>query len=94
MKSPYEVVYTILITEQGTNLRDKYNKYLFKVNPRCNRVEIKKAIELIFEDVKVSSVNVMNVLGKKKRMRSAKAGKRSDWKKAIVTLSQGSIETL
>ncbi len=94
MKSPYDVVYTVLITEKGTNLADKYSKYLFKVNPNSTKFEIKKAVEEIFSEVKVSSVNVMNVLGKKKRMRSSKMGKRSDWKKAIVTLSEGSIELL
>ncbi len=94
MKSPYDVVYTVLITEKGTNLADKYNKYLFKVNPKANKIEIKSAVEEIFPDVKVSSVNVMNVLGKKKRMRSSRMGKRPDWKKAVVTLSEGSIELL
>ncbi|NMA19869.1 MAG: 50S ribosomal protein L23 [Lentisphaerae bacterium] len=94
MKSPYDVVYTVLITEKGTNLADKYNKYLFKVNPKANKVEIKSAVEAIFSDVKVSSVNVMNVLGKKKRMRGSRMGKRPDWKKAVVTLSEGSIELL
>ena len=94
MKSPYDVVYTVLITEKGTNLADKYNKYLFKVSPNSTKFEIKKAVEEIFSEVKVSSVNVMNVLGKKKRMRSSKMGKRPDWKKAIVTLSEGSIELL
>ena len=94
MKSPYDVVYTVLITEKGTNLADKYNKYLFKVNPRATKIEIKSAVEEIFSDVKVSSVNVMNVLGKKKRMRSSRMGRRPDWKKAVVTLSEGSIELL
>ena len=92
--NPYDVVYTVLITERGTTLQDKYNKYLFKVNPASNKLQIKAAVEAIFPDVKVASVNVMNMLGKTKRMRSAKAGKRPDWKKAIVTLSEGSIELL
>ena len=94
MKSPYSVVYTVLITEKGTNLADRQNKYLFKVNPQCNKIEVKRAIEMIFDDVKVSTVNIMNVLGKKKRMRSSRMGKRPDWKKAVVTLSEGSIELL
>jgi large subunit ribosomal protein L23 len=92
--NPYDVVYTVLITERGTTLQDKYNKYLFKVNPASNKLQIKAAVEAIFPEVKVASVNVMNMLGKTKRMRSAKAGKRPDWKKAIVTLSEGSIELL
>lgn len=92
--NPYDVVYTVLITERGTTLQDKYNKYLFKVNPASNKLQIKAAVEAIFPEVKVASVNVMNMLGKTKRMRSAKAGKRPDWKKAIVTLSEGSIDLL
>ena len=92
--NPYDVVYTVLITERGTTMTDKYNKYLFKVNPASNKLEIKAAVEAIFPEVKVAGVNVMNMLGKSKRMRSAKAGKRPDWKKAIVTLKEGKIELL
>ncbi|MBQ4479598.1 MAG: 50S ribosomal protein L23 [Victivallales bacterium] len=92
--NPYSVVYTVLITERGTTMTEKYNKYLFKVNPKSNKYQIKMAIEQIFEDVKVADVNTMNMLGKSKRMRSAKMGKRPDWKKAIVTLKEGKIELL
>ncbi len=92
--NPYDVVYTVLITERGTQLTDKFNKYLFKVNPASNKVQIRAAVEAIFPEVKVSGVNTMNYLGKSKRMRSAKMGKRPDWKKAVVTLSEGKIELL
>jgi len=94
MNNPYDIVYTVLVTERGTTLQGKFNKYLLKVNPKSNKVQIKQAVEAIFENVKVSAVNTMNVLGKKKRMRSAKMGKRPDWKKAIVTLSEGMIDIL
>jgi large subunit ribosomal protein L23 len=94
MKSPFDIVYSVLITEKGTLLSDKYNKYLFKVNPKSNKQEIKKAVMEIYPEVEVSSVNVMNVLGKKKRMRSSRLGKKPDWKKAIVTLSKGEIELI
>ncbi len=92
--NPYEIVYTVLITERGTNLQAKYNKYILKVNPKSNKVQIRQAVEAIFPNVKVSAVNTMNMLGKKKRMRTARIGKRPDWKKAIVTLSEGSIDLL
>ena len=92
--NPYNVVYTALITERGTTLSEKYNKYLLKVNPASNKIQIREAVEAIFPEVKVSKVNVMNMLGKKKRMRSARVGKRPDWKKAIVTLSEGHIELI
>ena len=92
--NPYDVVYTVLITERGTKLTEKYNKYLFKVNPSSNKVQIRRAVEAICPGVKVSMVNTMNYLGKFKRMRSAKMGKRPDWKKAVVSLSEGQIELL
>jgi len=94
MFNPYEVVYTVLITEKATRLSEKEHRYALKVNPKSSKTEISKAVEMIFEGVKVSDVRTMNYLGKMKRMRSAHYGKRSDWKKALVTLSEGSIELL
>ena len=94
MYNPYDIVYSVMITEKATNLSEKQQKYTFKVNPKANKIEIKQAIEAIFEDVAVSAVNVMNYSGKMRRMRSARYGKRSDWKKAVVTLKQGSIDML
>ena len=46
--NPYSVVYTVLITERGTTMTEKYNKYLFKVNPKSNKYQIKMAVEQIF----------------------------------------------
>lgn len=94
MFNPYEIVYTVLITEKATGLSEKQNRYSLKVNPKSTKIEIRHAVEQIFDGVKVSDVRTMNYLGKMKRMRSARMGKRSDWKKAIVTLSEGSIELL
>ena len=94
MFNPYDVVYTVLITEKATALSEKFHRYTIKVNPHSNKIEIRKAVEAIFEGVKVSTVKTMNCLGKPKRMRSARLGKRSDWKKAIVTLSAGKIDLL
>ena len=90
MKNPYSVIQTILVTERSMELADE-NKYVFKVDPSANKIDIRAAIESIY-DVKVSSVNVMNRIGKKKRMgRSPKIGRRANWKKAVVTLSEGEI---
>ncbi len=75
------------ITEKGTALTEKNNKYSFKVRKNANKVEIKGAIEKIFK-VKVTSVNTMTRKGKKKRVRRVE-GKTPDWKKAIVTLRSG-----
>jgi large subunit ribosomal protein L23 len=60
------------------------NKYLFRVTKEANKIEVKKAVEEIYK-VKVDSVNIMNVRGKKKRVRF-REGMTSSWKKAIVTL--------
>lgn len=89
----YKVVQTILVTEKGTVLADDFGKYTFRVAKDANKIQIRHAVEALF-DVKVSSVNVMNRKGKRKRLRSARYGKRPDWKKAIVTLSEGSIDIL
>ena len=94
MFNPYNIVYTVLITEKATMLSESQSRYVFRVNPKANKIEIRRAVEAIFEDVSVSAVNVMNYRGKMKRMRSSKPGKRADWKKAVVTLSEGSIELL
>ncbi len=87
MKDARQIVHLALITEKGTVLREKFNQYLFQVHPRANKIEIKKAIETIFP-VKVASVRTQNHDGKAKRQ-GAFAGRRSKWKKAIVTLKEG-----
>jgi len=92
MFNPYDIIYTVLITEKATALAEKQSKYTFKVNPKANKIEIGKAVQAIFDDVSVANVNVMNYAGKKKRMRTARIGKRADWKKAVVTLKEGKIE--
>ncbi len=86
MKDPYEVIVSLLRTEKGSSLL-LLNKYLFEVNRSVNKLQIKKAIEEIYK-VKVKSVNVLMVRGKKRRLRY-KTGKTPDWKKAVVTLKEG-----
>ena len=96
MQNPYEVIFSILITEKSTALADggkSLPKYTFKVNPKANKIEIRQAVEAIFDDVKVKAVNTMNYDGKKKRMRTS-VGRRANWKMAVVTLKEGKIDTL
>ena len=89
MKSPYDIILKPIISEDSMEkMEDK--KYVFKVDKNANKIEIRNAIEKIF-DVKVKSVNTMNVKVKVKRM-GAHSGKRSDWKKAIVALTEDSKE--
>jgi large subunit ribosomal protein L23 len=75
----------IILTEKGSTQRDDLNKYMFEVDLRANKVEIRKAVEELF-DVTVLDVNTLIVRGKPKRMGRRRL-KRRNWKKAIVTLS-------
>ena len=85
----YDIIIKPVVTERSMeNVESK--RYTFKVDTRANKSEIKKAVETIF-GVKVQQVNTMNITGKKKRM-GANVGKRPDWKKAIVTLTEDSKE--
>ena len=88
MKEPFDIIRTIRLTEKSTVLTDKGNKYVFEVNPAANKLEIKAAVESLFQK-KVVSVNTANYAGKKKRERRADFGRRAHWKKAIVTLKEG-----
>ena len=86
----FDVLIRPIITEKTTLLMQE-NKYTFQVPLTANKVEIRKAVESIF-NVKVEKVDTIRVLGKTKRM-GRTMGKRSDYKKAIVTLKAGeSIE--
>ena len=76
-----------LLTEKLTGIRETTNTVGFIVHPDANRVQIKQAVETLLK-VKVARVNVMNVLGKVKRL-GRFSGKRSDWKKAFVILKKG-----
>ncbi|HKL22764.1 MAG TPA: 50S ribosomal protein L23 [Tichowtungia sp.] len=88
MKDVYEVLDRALLTEKGTRLAEEENKYIFRVNPAANKLEIKQAVEELF-NVKVISVNTMNRQGKKKRERTVAAGRTAAWKRAVVTLAEG-----
>ena len=81
----YDIVVRPIITEKSTLLKDAGNQYIFEVQRDANKIEIKKAVEKLFK-VKVVSVNVSNMEGKKKRLGRFE-GKKSDWKKAVVKLS-------
>jgi large subunit ribosomal protein L23 len=83
----HKVLVQPLLTEKITGLREKTNTVGFVVHPEANRVQIKQAVEALLK-VKVEKVNLMNVRGKVKRL-GRFSGKRSDWKKAFVTLKAG-----
>lgn len=83
----HRVLVQPLLTEKITELREKTNTVGFVVHPEANRVQVKQAVETLLK-VKVEKVNLMNVRGKVKRL-GRFSGKRSDWKKAFVTLKEG-----
>lgn len=87
MKSSADIIKKILLTEKGTQLSEEQNKYLFRVATTANKIEIKRAVEELFE-VRVMAVNTMCRKGKKKRLRAAKFGTTASWKRAIVTLHE------
>lgn len=74
-------------SEKTTILADKLKKYAFKVSTDATKLDIKSAIESLF-NVKVDKVSTVNVKGKSKRFRG-RSGKRNDWKKAYVSLQAG-----
>lgn len=83
----YGVILAPHVSEKASNVADAHNQAVFKVAASATKPEIKKAIEKLFE-VKVESVQVLNVKGKVKRNRYGQV-KKSNWKKAYVRLQEG-----
>lgn len=82
----YDVIERPVITEKST-MASEHNKVVFRVRPDSTKGQIKEAVEKIF-GVKVKNVNTISIAGKTKRFRG-RPGKRSDYKKAVVTLVEG-----
>ena len=76
------------VTEKATMVADKFNQVIFKVRKSATKIQVKEAIELMFK-VDVTAVNLLNVKGKTKRASRNSMGKRSDWKKAYVSIQAG-----
>ena len=83
----FEILKKPVVTEKSTLQKELDNKITLEVDKRANRVQIKEAVERSF-NTRVDSVRTMQVKGKKKQ-RGRIAGKRKDWKKAIVKLAPG-----
>ena len=86
-----EKVFSVLlaprISEKTARLQEVSNQYVFEVSNDATKADVKVAVEKLF-DVKVESVNVVNVKGKNKSFRN-RTGRRGDWRKAYVTLAEG-----
>lgn len=87
MRDPHLVLNRFLRSEKGARLSESAGQYFFDVALDANKIEIKRAVEVIYK-VKVRRVNTLILKGKPRTVRMA-AGMTSDWKKAIVTLVAG-----
>ncbi len=83
----FDVIKKPCLTEKGMTLQEVNNQVVVKVNKHANKIEIKQAVEKMF-NVKVDKVRTLNMHGKKKRM-GLHAGRRQDWKKAVISLAEG-----
>lgn len=84
----FSIIQTVQLTEKAALLGETQNKYIFRVDPRANKLQIKQAVEQLFKKT-VIAVNTANFAGKKRRERTAAFGRKAHWKKAIVTLKEG-----
>ena len=83
----FDVIREPKLTEKTLSLKEEVNQFAFAVNPRANKIQIKESIEKSFK-VSVLKVRTMNVRGDKKRL-GRHEGRKSNWKKALVTLKEG-----
>ncbi|MBI5206636.1 MAG: 50S ribosomal protein L23 [Candidatus Firestonebacteria bacterium] len=88
MLNPYSIIKRPYITEKTDKYRKNLNKYTFEVDINANKFEIVEAVKQLF-NVKVTSINIIKLHGKKRSMRFKTPGKRPDRKKAIVTIAKG-----
>ena len=86
-RTAYDVLRRPLITEKATFLRERENAVAFEVDPKATKAEIKQAVEQVFK-VKVIGVRTAIARGKKARV-GRSVGRKSNWKKAYVTLKEG-----
>jgi large subunit ribosomal protein L23 len=91
MMKTNEILIRPILTEKMLKLQEIERKYAFKVSMNANKITVKRAVQDRF-DVIVENVNILNIKGKTKQMNTRRGitrGKRSDWKKAIITLREG-----
>jgi large subunit ribosomal protein L23 len=87
MRDPRQIIIRPVVTERSTELADDRGKYTFIVHPSANKIEIKNAVQSLFE-VKVKAVRTANFRGKVRRVGRSE-GKKAAFKKAVVTLAEG-----
>jgi len=91
---PRQVLKRPLVTEKNTHLQERNNQYVFLVHPDANKIQIRKAVEELFDGVKVTQVRTHTRIGKPRRT-FGRFHHTATTKRAIVTLRQGdTIETM
>ncbi len=85
--TPQQIIVRPVVTEKSTDLQAQHNKYVFEVTKKANKIEIRKAVEMVF-GVRVNNVRTMVVRGDVRRV-GRFFGRKPFWKKAIVTLNAG-----
>lgn len=88
MKDPVRTIKRIRLSEKASLSQEKHNAYVLEVEPKATKIEIRQAVEKMF-DVKAVSVNTCRYDGKARRQRRSDAGTTAAWKKAVVTLKDG-----
>lgn len=92
MKRAYQIILKPILTEKMLKQQEVLSKYAFMVDKKATKIDIKRAIQERFNDVTVNDVQTVNIHGKSKQMNTRRGitrGRRSNWKKAIVTLRKG-----
>ncbi len=82
------IIRKLQFTEKSTLRQEESNQYFFLVSPDANKIQVKQAVESLY-GVEVANVNTLRYQGKRKRQRTARYGRRADWKRAVVTLKEG-----
>lgn len=93
MNTVYDIIKRPRLTEKSNQLQETQNTVVFSVATTANKIQIKEAVEKLF-NVKVARVATAHVRGKKKRVGIRSVGRTRDWKKAYVTLAEGRIDFL
>lgn len=87
-----EIIRRPVVTEKSNFSASELNQYTFVVDSRANKMQVKEAIELAWPDVSVAKVRIANMPAKRARRWRRMAVRKPGWKKAIVTLSSGTID--
>lgn len=88
MKDPFQIIKRIRLTEKATMLGETNNEYVFEVDNKATKIDVRNAVKLLYGK-KVAAVRTMRYDGKARRKRRADAGTTSSWKKAVVRLAEG-----